>query len=134
MTYEIVYATHLATREDPRFVPQMVSRARIKNRLLGITGVLLFDGDRFCQLLEGEKEPVTTLAASIARDPRHHGFVVLHEGQQPSGRRCGGWSVVFGTPDGTSLTATLQQRSGSQMAEYLAGLACPASESADRTL
>jgi hypothetical protein len=45
--------------------------SRARNAERGIAGVLLFDGQRFCQWLYGPKDNVTQLMSDIALDPRH---------------------------------------------------------------
>jgi hypothetical protein len=41
------------------------------NKLVGVTGLLVFDGVRYIQLIEGEDSAVDLLMARIARDRRH---------------------------------------------------------------
>ena len=43
----------------------------------GITGLLLFNGRNFLQLLEGEEGEVAALMQTITADPRHSGVSVL---------------------------------------------------------
>ena len=119
MPYELVYASHVAPHLDPRFIADIVRRARVKNRRLGVTGLLVFDGERFCQLFEGEQQTVQELARVIQRDPRHLGVDVLHEGMQRGPRRFGAWPLAFGLHDGHALGAVLARSTGLQMAEYL---------------
>jgi len=48
------------------------------NEQLGITGVLLYGGGRFFQLLEGDADAIESLyLGKIALDPRHAGCMVL---------------------------------------------------------
>lgn len=42
------------------------------NRRLDITGLLLYGGGHFMQLLEGEREVIEDLFERICSDPRHH--------------------------------------------------------------
>ncbi|MFP4045355.1 MAG: BLUF domain-containing protein [Rhodosalinus sp.] len=49
----------------------MVAQARRFNASAGITGVLLYDGRYFLQILEGSLQQVTRLFASIRQDGRH---------------------------------------------------------------
>ena len=53
--------------------------ARHLNALDGITGLLLFDGSRFLQIVEGAEEAVDTLVERLRRDPRHSAFEVRDE-------------------------------------------------------
>lgn len=52
-------------------------RAQQRNASRAITGILLFDGIHFLQLLEGPEEAVQRTYLQISRDPRHHHVVEL---------------------------------------------------------
>lgn len=45
--------------------------ARNLNALDGITGLLVFNGERFMQIIEGTGEAIEDLLARLRRDPRH---------------------------------------------------------------
>lgn len=92
--YHIVYvssASHLFSKQE---LLDLLEKAREKNHRLGITGLLLYrDGD-FIQLLEGEKDAVETLFATISTDPRHSQTMVLLE--EPTDQRLfDDWSMGF---------------------------------------
>lgn len=53
--------------------------ARHLNALDGITGLLLFDGSRFLQIVEGAEEAVDNLVERLRMDPRHSAFEVRDE-------------------------------------------------------
>jgi hypothetical protein len=66
--------------------------ADARNQTLGIVGVLFVAGNRFMQVLEGEKAPVRWLYAQIAEDSRHRRMTKLMDG--PIERRAFiGWSM-----------------------------------------
>lgn len=58
----------------------LLTQARENNRARAITGALLFDGERFIQLVEGATGVIHELAQRLREDPRHHDFTVLGEG------------------------------------------------------
>lgn len=62
------------------------------NRKLDITGVLFFTGDRFVQVMEGERLTVQALFDRIKSDPRHERVTVLKDGPIPS-RSFSGWAM-----------------------------------------
>lgn len=64
----------------------LLQQARENNIRLGITGALLFDGERFVQLLEGPSEDIAGLVARLRVDDRHHGFELLGQGPVPARR------------------------------------------------
>ena len=78
--YEFLYCSTLAEGRSPTVVGQILARARPYNAAHGITGLLVFDGQHFCQHLEGPQAPLEALMARIADDPRHTGVRITHEG------------------------------------------------------
>lgn len=59
--------------------------ARDENALEGITGVLIFNGTHFLQILEGSPDAIDDLVERLRRDPRHSGVEVRDE--RPIGSR-----------------------------------------------
>ena len=53
--------------------------ARHFNALDGISGLLLFDGSRFLQIVEGSEEAIDNLVERLRRDTRHSAFEVRDE-------------------------------------------------------
>ena len=53
--------------------------ARELNALDGITGLLVFNGTHFLQIVEGAHQAVNDLVERLRRDPRHSGFEVRDE-------------------------------------------------------
>ena len=53
--------------------------ARHLNALDGITGLLLFDGLRFMQIIEGSIEAIDNLVERLRRDDRHSAFEIRDE-------------------------------------------------------
>ncbi|NNM76302.1 BLUF domain-containing protein [Sphingomonas sp. ID1715] len=62
------------------------------NALDGITGLLVFNGERFCQTIEGAPEAIENLVERLKRDPRHEDFAVLDDGDVPT-RRFRSWDM-----------------------------------------
>lgn len=79
------------TAED---VEQILSVSRRNNRRNGVTGLLLFNGKRFLQLLEGPAESVDATYARISADPRHFAVVKLSE-REIDTREFGSWDMAF---------------------------------------
>jgi hypothetical protein len=50
--------------------------ARELNALDGITGLLVFNGTHFLQIIEGAEAAINDLVERLRRDPRHNGFEV----------------------------------------------------------
>lgn len=71
---------------------RLASRSSEANASAGITGVLLFDGRRFLQVLEGPEPEVQALFQRLLADPRHRDVqTVLHTGATQ--RSFSGWSM-----------------------------------------
>jgi hypothetical protein len=60
--------------------------ARDSNAMQGVTGLLIFNGTHFLQIIEGVPEAIDELVDRLRRDPRHSGFEIRHEhpAQAPS--------------------------------------------------
>lgn len=58
----------------------ILETARSRNAAEGVTGLLLFNGFNFMQLLEGAAASVERVFASMCRDPRHSGVVRVLSG------------------------------------------------------
>lgn len=58
----------------------ILETARARNEAEGVTGLLIFNGFNFMQLLEGAAESVERVFASICRDARHTGVVRVLSG------------------------------------------------------
>lgn len=50
--------------------------ARELNALDGITGLLVFNGTHFLQIIEGSQAAIDDLVERLRRDPRHNGFEI----------------------------------------------------------
>lgn len=62
------------------------------NPARGITGLLLYNGRNFLQLLEGEEAELVSLMVRITNDPRHAGVSVL-ERRDIDRRMCPDWAM-----------------------------------------
>ena len=77
---------------------ELLQTCRADNARTGVTGLLLYKGGNFMQLLEGPRHRVTTLFERIAHDPRHHRvYRLLLEPAET--RLFAEWSMAFGNVD-----------------------------------
>jgi len=97
--YRLLYLSHLASDRDFSVVGPILHVSRERNQRLGIHGVLVFDGARFCQLLEGRRPDVTALVRRIRADPRHTSFRVLFEGENTQVPLQTRWRTGYCEPD-----------------------------------
>ncbi|MFM7347960.1 MAG: BLUF domain-containing protein [Erythrobacter sp.] len=73
-------------------VDAILAASARNNPARGITGLLLFNGRNFLQLLEGEAEEVAALMDRITADPRHSGVSVLDR-RTIAERACPNWAM-----------------------------------------
>ena len=69
----------------------LASSAR-NNPARGITGLLLYNGRNFLQLLEGEEAELVDLMVRISHDPRHAGVSILDQ-KTIAKRACPEWAM-----------------------------------------
>ncbi len=77
------------TREDVAAILETSAR---NNPRRDITGLLLYNGRNFLQLLEGEETSLAGLMMTISKDARHNGVSMLDR-SQVSERACPGWAM-----------------------------------------
>ena len=76
----MIRLTYLSTARpsvDEHATAAILAASRRNNRVDGLTGLLLFDGRRFLQALEGQEEAVLRAFKRITADPRHYACVEL---------------------------------------------------------
>lgn len=78
-------------------VQDIVATARVWNPRLGLTGALLFTGERFAQVLEGTASSIDLLMARVRADPRHDEITVV-ACEPIAARRFGAWSMAYSGP------------------------------------
>jgi hypothetical protein len=88
--FQVLYVSQLAHGVDFSVVKDIVRASRSHNPSRDITGALLFDGERFCQLLEGRQADVSALMLRIERDVRHGTIRTLYAGLA-TGRELRSW-------------------------------------------
>lgn len=78
-------------------VEEIVRVSVLRNRSLGVTGALLFTGDRFAQYIEGDGPAVEEVRSCIMRDSRHSGITTLQAGPHPH-RHFLTWALAYAGP------------------------------------
>ncbi|NIF32211.1 diguanylate phosphodiesterase [Enterobacter sp. Cy-643] len=77
MLTTVIYRSHIHASTPFEVLEAMVSAANAKNIDANVTGILLFNGRHFFQLLEGPEESVQKVYHAICKDDRHHNIVEL---------------------------------------------------------
>jgi len=73
----LIYRSQLNSSCEPFSLTSLVEEAKLRNAGLNITGMLLFNGVDFLQILEGTEESVVKLFHKIRGDKRHQCVVEL---------------------------------------------------------
>lgn len=99
--FELVYTSLCAENGRADDVQQILETSHRNNPILGVTGLLCFDGHRYVQILEGETDTITALFERIHTDNRHHDVELLHSGAI-EGRSFDDWRMAYESmPDHT---------------------------------
>ncbi|WP_039058428.1 diguanylate phosphodiesterase [Enterobacter sp. Bisph1] len=77
MLATLIYRSRLNQTLDPSQLADLVQQASLRNAQVQVTGILLFDGEYFLQVLEGSLASVNAAYARISQDTRHGNVVEL---------------------------------------------------------
>ncbi|MBV7265594.1 BLUF domain-containing protein [Erythrobacter ani] len=73
-------------------VDSILDSSARNNPANGITGLLIYNGRNFLQLLEGDEAELVSLMVRITHDPRHTGISIL-ESNRIERRSCPDWAM-----------------------------------------
>ena len=96
-----LYHSQIAPAAGLSCVADIVKTARNFNKEHQITGLLVFDGQRFCQYIEGPQSALQALIDRIGRDRRHHQFESKHHASLVGERMFACWSMAYVLVDDT---------------------------------
>ncbi|MDP3605841.1 MAG: BLUF domain-containing protein [Polaromonas sp.] len=111
--HEVIYVSTLAPDEPTSVVADIVGKARLHNPWMGITGLLIFDGMRFCEQMEGSQKAVLEQLERIRLDTRHVDLRVVHQGPLAA-RRFRRFSLGYTTLDDDDALGRLEALSGQE--------------------
>ena len=78
---ELIYTSIAEPINQTRDVKDILNASERNNKAVSITGLLLFDSQRYIQILEGDAADIEKLYEVICQDPRHHSLELLHKGR-----------------------------------------------------
>ncbi|MDM0010580.1 BLUF domain-containing protein [Variovorax sp. J22G73] len=119
--FELLYTSQDAMKMTVQEARKLAKSASVQNAKLGITGMLVFDGERFCQHLEGAPEAIRKMFEKILRDPRHADIRVLVSGSSNL-RKFKNFSMGFASLGDVDLLRELVVLEGDRAMRAFAGL------------
>ena len=109
--YEMLYVSTMAPTAPVSVVSNIAMQSRVANAVQRITGMLIFDGIRFCQYFEGSKNDVLALFERICADSRHAAVTLIHQGPLQE-RRFKKFSLAFANGDDFEALSRLESLKG----------------------
>ena len=91
----LLYVSQLALDAPVDAVASITRQARVRNEQDGVTGLLMFDGANFAQMIEGPADAISDLVERIRNDRRHRSIEVLSFGTRPWARRFADWKLGY---------------------------------------
>ena len=92
--FELLYTSLSPTGLTDAELVELLESARLKNKELGITGMLIYYNREIMQILEGEEDVVKALFKTISEDVRHTSANVFYQGDIDE-RAFSGWSMAL---------------------------------------
>lgn len=89
----MIYASRTKDVDDD-VIDDILHKARTKNPIYDLTGVLLYNSTYFVQCLEGSRSNINRLYNVIAQDPRHEDPIIL-EYHEILARSFSRWSMAY---------------------------------------
>ena len=119
--HEILYVSQLAADAPIRVVADIAVKSRSANLSRNITGLLIFDGMRFCQQLEGSHSEVAALMERIRCDPRHTNIEILRDAALAE-RRFGRWGLGYSPVEDVQALERLERLQGQAAVDALVAM------------
>ena len=92
--YQLAYVSTFGLSVGAQAFAEILACSRANNRRDGVSGILIADGMRFLQVLEGERAKVEAAFARISADQRHFAVFQL-TGRDITEREFGEWDMAY---------------------------------------
>ena len=92
MLVRLLYASRAVGKIDCAAVQNIMQKSHAYNPRHGVTGILCHSDKVFMQVLEGGRDAINALYATILRDARHTDVVLLHY-EEICERHYAGWTM-----------------------------------------
>jgi hypothetical protein len=90
--FELAYVSTASDRVSDADLAEIISQSQLNNAFRDISGVLLFNGSHFAQVLEGFQQEVVGLFEEIRLDHRHTDVTMI-SAAPIAARSFAGWSM-----------------------------------------
>jgi len=93
----MIQTTYISTPTRPMTTDDLMdilNNARLNNVCMGVSGMLLYTGTEFIQILEGEEKVIEELLDTIKKDSRHRDFRII-EKKKITAREYADWTMGF---------------------------------------
>ena len=128
LLHNVVYCSQAGPGMDDAEVARIINISRRKNPEQGITGLLVYGSGIFFQWLEGPRDNVTRLMATIDTDKRHNNVVHLSVTDEVRERMFPDWDMELVTGEDIrdvledALSNATDKKSGEVLKQLLAQL------------
>jgi hypothetical protein len=92
--YRVIYFSQASRPPSADDIHRIVETSRANNAVYDVTGLLIYFGGRYFQLLEGPREAVMRLVQRIRRDTRHGNLTIL-SAEPVEARAFPGWPMGY---------------------------------------
>lgn len=103
MPYQIMYSSQASAPMTVADLEQILVDARTGNQAHDVTGALVYVDGVFFQILEGERDVLRNLMASIERDSRHRAVKVFYEAEVDV-RAFESWRMAYLSPTAEQMS------------------------------
>lgn len=90
----VIYVSVADPALTPEDIAALLERSQRNNARDGLTGALIYNGQNFMQLLEGEVEKVEACLARIRADRRHTGMIEVRR-REVVHREFSDWAMLY---------------------------------------
>ena len=110
MLEQFIYSSTLSEEFSTDVLEDILDKSRANNPKSELTGVLIFNGQHFIQILEGDATSIETLTKKIEQDPRHKDIIPLSK-TDITERSFPDWSMAVLSPVPEQIDDQMQKLS-----------------------
>jgi len=114
---QLIYVSRLSPECDAVSLKSILDSSRANNGKIGVTGILCRDHHYFLQCLEGSRETVNHLYATIMGDDRHSDVVMLQY-REIDRREFAAWNMAFVSGNQVGKKLALRYYSSPELDPY----------------